>query len=133
MMASLNKFIGIGNLTRDPETKYMPSGNAVTGGSIAINERYKNKNGETVETTEFINVVFYGKLAEIVGQYLKKGSSIYIEGKVKTEKYEDKNGVQKTATKVVANTMLMLNSIRQEEKQEKQSAGFDDMDDSIPF
>lgn len=130
MMASLNKFIGIGNLTCDPETRYMPSGNPVTSGSIAINERYKNKNGEAVETTEFINVVFYGKLAEIVGQYLKKGSSIYIEGKVKTEKYEDKNGVQKTATKVVANTMLMLNSIRQEEKQ---SGRIEDMEDDIPF
>ena len=134
-MASLNKFIGIGNLTRDPEVKYMPSGNPVTSGSIAINEKYKNKQNELVETTEYINVVFYGKLAEIVGQYLKKGSSIYIEGKLKTEKYVDKDGIQKNTTKIVADTMLMLNSIRQDKQEspQKQSGGFDDMKDDIPF
>ena len=134
-MASLNKFIGIGNLTRDPEVKYMPSGNPVTSGSIAINEKYKNKQNELVETTEYINVVFYGKLAEIVGQYLKKGSSIYIEGKLKTEKYVDKDGIQKTTTKIVADTMLMLNIIRQDKQEspQKQSGGFDDMKDDIPF
>ena len=133
-MASLNKFIGIGNLTRDPEVKYMPSGNPVTSGSIAVNEKYKNKQNELVETTEYINVVFYGKLAEIVGQYLKKGSSIYIEGKLKTENV-DKDGIQKTTTKIVADTMLMLNSIRQDKQEspQKQSGGFDDMKDDIPF
>lgn len=108
---SVNKFIGIGNLGRDPEMRFMPNGNAVCNFSIAISEKYKDKNsGEWKEVTEWVNVVMFGKLAEIAGEYLKKGSKAYVEGKLKTEKYTDKNGVEKFSTKVVAEKMDMLST-----------------------
>lgn len=108
---SVNKFIGIGNLGRDPEMRFMPNGNAVCNFSIAISEKYKDKtSGDWKEITEWVNIVMFGKLAEIAGEYLKKGSKVYVEGKLKTEKYTDKNGVEKFSTKVVAEKMDMLNS-----------------------
>jgi single-strand DNA-binding protein len=108
---SVNKFIGIGNLGRDPEMRFMPNGNAVCNFSIAISEKYKDKvNGDWKEVTEWVNVVMFGKLAEIAGEYLKKGSKVYVEGKLKTEKYTDKQGVEKFSTKVVAEKMDMLNT-----------------------
>jgi single-strand DNA-binding protein len=108
---SVNKFIGIGNLGRDPEMRFMPNGNAVCNFSIAISEKYKDKtSGDWKEVTEWVNVVMFGKLAEIAGEYLKKGSKVYVEGKLKTEKYTDKNGVDKFSTKVVAEKMDMLST-----------------------
>ena len=108
-MASLNKVTLIGNLGRDPETKYMPSGDAMTNITIATTESWKDKaTGEKKEATEWHRVTFFGKLAEIAGQYLKKGSSVYVEGSLRTRKYTDKDGVEKYATDIKADTMQML-------------------------
>lgn len=134
---SVNKFIGIGNLGRDPETRFMPNGNAVCNFSIAISEKYKDKtSNEWKEVTEWVNIVMFGKLAEIAGEYLRKGSKVYVEGKLKTEKYTDKSGVEKFSTKVVAEKMDMLSGrtegaapIQQKAKPEPEP--FDE--DSIPF
>jgi single-strand DNA-binding protein len=108
-MPSVNKVIILGNLGRDPETRYMPSGDAMTTISIATTDSWKDKTtGEKKETTEWHRVVFFGKLAEIAGQYLKKGSSVYVEGSLRTRKYMDKDGVEKYATDIRADTMQML-------------------------
>lgn len=108
-MASVNKVILVGNLGRDPETRYMPSGDAITTISIATTDTWKDKTtGEKKETTEWHRVVFFGKLAEIAGQYLKKGSAVYVEGSLRTRKYTDPNGVEKYATDIRADTMQML-------------------------
>lgn len=108
-MASLNKVTLIGNLGKDPETKYMPSGDAMTNITIATTESWKDKQtGEKREQTEWHRVTFFGKLAEIAGQYLKKGSSVYVEGSLRTRKYTDKDGVEKYATDIKADTMQML-------------------------
>lgn len=109
---AVNKFIGIGNLGKDPEMRFMPNGNAVCNFSIAISERYKDKtSGEMKEITEWVNIVMFGKLAEIAGEYLAKGSKVYVEGKLKTEKYTDKaTGADRYTTKVVAEKMDMLSS-----------------------
>jgi single-strand DNA-binding protein len=109
-MASVNKVILVGNLGRDPEIRYLPSGEPVANVTIATSSKYKNKTGEMVEETEWHRVTFFGKLAEIVGQYLKKGRSIYVEGRIKTRKYTDKDGVEKYATDIIANEMQMLGS-----------------------
>jgi single-strand DNA-binding protein len=109
---AVNKFIGIGNLGKDPEMRFMPNGNAVCNFSVAISERYKDKtSGEMKEVTEWVNIVMFGKLAEIAGEYLAKGSKVYVEGKLKTEKYTDKTtGADRYTTKVVAEKMDMLSS-----------------------
>ena len=107
-MASVNKVILVGNLGRDPEVRYLPSGEPVANITIATSSRYKNKTGDMVEETEWHRVTFFGKLAEIVGQYLKKGRSVYVEGRLKTRKYTDKDGVEKYATDIIANEMQML-------------------------
>ena len=107
-MASVNKVIIVGNLGRDPEVRYLPSGDAVANVTIATSSKYKGKDGNMVEETEWHRVTFFGKLAEIVGQYLKKGRSIYVEGRIKTRKYTDKDGVEKYATDIIANEMQML-------------------------
>lgn len=107
-MASVNKVILVGNLGRDPEIRYMPSGEPVANITIATSSKYKGKTGEMVEETEWHRVTFFGKLAEIVGQYLKKGRSVYVEGRIKTRKYTDKDGVEKYATDIIANEMQML-------------------------
>ena len=161
-MASVNKVILVGNLGRDPEVRYLPSGDPVANVTIATSSKYKSKTGELVEETEWHRVTFFGKLAEIVGQYLKKGRSVYVEGRIKTRKYTDKDGVEKFATDIIANDMQMLGS--REGRGEpsgddegggysrpapasrpaaaqrpaapaaaKPSSGFDDMDDDIPF
>jgi len=109
-MASVNKVILVGNLGRDPEIRYMPSGEPVANITIATSSRYKNKSGEMVEETEWHRISFFGKLAEIAGQYLKKGRSVYVEGRLKTRKYTDKDGIEKYATDIVANEMQMLGS-----------------------
>ncbi|MDT8990066.1 single-stranded DNA-binding protein [Curvibacter sp. APW13] len=109
-MASVNKVILVGNLGRDPEIRYMPSGEPVANITIATSSKYKNKSGEMVEETEWHRVSFFGKLAEIAGQYLKKGRSVYVEGRLKTRKYTDKDGIEKYATDIIANEMQMLGS-----------------------
>src|ERR1035437_3054517 len=109
-MASVNKVILVGNLGRDPEVRYLPNGNAVANVTIATSSKYKNQAGEMVEETEWHRVTFFGKLAEIVGQYLKKGRSVYVEGRIKTRKYTDKDGVERYATDIIANEMQMLGS-----------------------
>jgi single-strand DNA-binding protein len=107
-MASVNKVILVGNLGRDPEVRYLPSGDPVANIAIATSSKYKGKDGNMVEETEWHRVTFFGKLAEIVGQYMKKGRSVYIEGRLKTRKYTDKDGVEKYATDIIANEMQML-------------------------
>ena len=109
-MASVNKVILVGNLGRDPEVRYLPSGDPVANITIATSSKYKSKTGEMVEETEWHRVTFFGKLAEIVGQYLKKGRPVYVEGRIKTRKYTDKDGVEKYATDIIANEMQMLGS-----------------------
>lgn len=110
-MASINKVIIVGNLGRDPETRYMPSGDAITNIAIATTDKWKDKgSGEQKESTEWHRVAFFGKLAEIAGQYLKKGSQVYIEGKLRTRKWQDKDGVEKYTTEIIADTMQMLGS-----------------------
>lgn len=110
-MASVNKVIIVGNLGRDPETRYMPSGDAIANIAVATTDKWKDKaTGEQKEATEWHRISFFGKLAEIAGQYLKKGSQVYIEGKLRTRKYTDKDGVEKYSTEIVADTMQMLGS-----------------------
>lgn len=110
-MASINKVILIGNLGRDPETRYANSGEAITSVSVATTDKWKDKaSGEQKEQTEWHRVVFFGKLAEIAGEFLKKGSQVYVEGKLKTRKWTDKDGAEKYTTEIVADTMQMLGS-----------------------
>jgi single-strand DNA-binding protein len=110
-MASVNKVIIVGNLGRDPETRYMPSGDAMTSIAVATTDTWKDKTtGEKKEQTEWHRISFFGKLAVIAGQYLKKGSQVYIEGSLRTRKYTDKDGVEKYATDIRADTMQMLGS-----------------------
>jgi single-strand DNA-binding protein len=107
-MASVNKVILVGNLGRDPEVRYLPSGDPVANVTIATSSRYKSKTGEMVEETEWHRVTFFGRLAEIVSQYLKKGRSVYVEGRIKTRKYTDKDGQERYATDIIANELQML-------------------------
>lgn len=108
-MASVNKAIVVGNLGRDPETRYMPNGEAVTNITVATTENWKDKNtGEKKELTEWHRVTFYRKLAEIAGQYLKKGSQVYVEGRLQTRKWIDKDGIEKYSTEIIADIMQML-------------------------
>jgi single-strand DNA-binding protein len=133
-MASVNKVIIVGNLGKDPEERSFPDGSPVCNITVACSEKYKDKQGEQKEVTEWINVVFFGKLAEIAGQYLKKGSSVYVEGKLKTEKYTDKNGIEKYSTKVVANTMQMLGGKPQDFSPKQVAPAANTIqDDEIPF
>ena len=107
-MASVNKVILVGNLGRDPETRYMPDGGAITNISIATTSTWKDKSGEKQEATEWHRISFFGKLAEIAGEYLKKGSQVYVEGKLRTRKWQDKDGQDKYTTEVIADVMQML-------------------------
>ena len=108
-MASVNKVILVGNLGADPETRYLPSGDAVSNIRLATTDRYKEKgSGEMKELTEWHRVSFFGRLAEIAGEYLKKGSSVYIEGRIRTRKWTDQAGVEKYSTEIVADQMQML-------------------------
>ncbi|MHA6886962.1 single-stranded DNA-binding protein [Ralstonia pseudosolanacearum] len=109
-MASVNKVIIVGNLGADPETRYMPSGDAVTNIRVATTDRYKDKaSGEMREATEWHRIAFFGRLAEIAGEYLKKGSQVYIEGRLKTRQWE-KDGQKQYSTEIVAEQMQMLGS-----------------------
>jgi single-strand DNA-binding protein len=156
-MASVNKCIFIGNLGRDPEIRYMPSGDAMANFSIACTDSFKGKSGEKQERTEWVRIVMFGKQAEIAGEYLKKGSSVYIEGRMQTRKWQNKEGVDQYTTEIVADRMQMLggrstggNSFevldrdsgdaaptppRQQVPASGSKAGgsIDDIDDDIPF
>ena len=110
-MASINKVILIGNLGRDPEVRYTPNGNAVCNITVATSRNWKDKtSGDKMEETEWHRVVFYDRLAEIAGEYLKKGRSVYVEGRLKTRKWQDKEGKENYTTEVIADNMQMLGS-----------------------
>jgi single-strand DNA-binding protein len=156
-MASVNKVILIGNLGKDPETRYLPSGDAVTNFSIATTEKWKNKSGEQQEHTEWHRISMFGKVAEIAGEYLKKGSPVYVEGRIRTRKWQDKEGQDKYSTEIVADRMQLLGSrssgsggaepMAREPREpaavasggakpaagKKGGGAFDQMDDDIPF
>ena len=141
MARGVNKVILVGNLGADLETRYMPSGSAVTNIRIATSESWKDKtSGEQQERTEWHSVMFYGRVAEIAAEYLRKGSQVYVEGKLKTEKYE-KDGQTRYTTKVVAEKMQMLGGKgegkprepRQNQAEQPQGNDFDGIDDDIPF
>lgn len=149
MARGVNKVILIGNLGRDPEVRYMPSGSAVANVALATSEQWKDKqSGEQQERTEWHNVVFFNRLAEIVGEYLKKGSQVYVEGSLRTRKWQDKNGNDRYTTEIVASEMQMLGSrggggggggsydYNQDQSANRQPAAApasDDFDDDIPF
>ncbi|MFO1361235.1 MAG: single-stranded DNA-binding protein [Burkholderiales bacterium] len=108
-MASVNKVILVGNLGADPETRYMPSGDAITNIRVATTDRWKDKaSGEMKEATEWHRIAFFGRLAEIAGQYLKKGSQVYVEGRIRTRKWQDKEGQDRYSTEIVADSMQLL-------------------------
>jgi single-strand DNA-binding protein len=107
-MASVNKVILVGNLTRDPEVRFMPNGEAVCNFSIATTDTWKDKAGAKQERTEYHNIVMYRKLAEIAGEYLKKGSSAYIEGRLQTRKWQTKEGQDRYTTEIISDQMQML-------------------------
>jgi single-strand DNA-binding protein len=157
-MASVNKVILVGNLGKDPEVRYAPSGDAFANVTIATTRTWKDKNsGEKKEETEWHRIVFNGRLAEIAGEYLKKGRPIYVEGRLRTRKWQDKDGTDKYTTEIIADQMQMLGSRegmggggmdegggggggrpasapRSAPAAAKKPAGnFDDMDDDIPF
>ena len=147
-MASLNKVIIIGNLGRDPESRYMPSGEQVTSIAVATTDRWRDKaTGDLKEQTEWHRISFFGKLAEIAGQYLKKGSQVYVEGRIRTNKYTDRDGVERYQTQIIADTMQMLGSKQEGSAQPAQHNSYaeakqtgrrnnppaSDPDDDIPF
>ena len=125
-MASVNKVIIVGNLGKDPEIRYMPSGDAVANITVATTDKYKDKqSGENREITEWHRISFFGRLAEIAGQYLKKGSQVYVEGSLRTRKWTDQSGQEKYSTDIRADSMQMLGS-RQGMGGPGQSSGQDD-------
>lgn len=156
-MASVNKVILVGNLGRDPEMRYLPSGEAVANLAVATTDKYKDKSGQMVEQTEWHRVAFFGRTAEVCGQYLKKGSQVYVEGALRTRKYTDKEGIERYATEIRGDRMQMLGGRSgggmadmddagfnqapprsqprpaAQPAQRPASSGFDDMDDDIPF
>ena len=109
-MAGVNKVILVGNLGQDPKVRYLDNGVAVASFSLATTENYKNKEGERISQTEWHNIVFWRGLAEVAEKYLKKGDSIYVEGKIRTKKWEDKDGKDRYSTEIVADNMTMLGS-----------------------
>lgn len=110
-MASVNKVILVGNLGRDPEMRYSPSGDAMSNIAVATTDKWKDKaTGQQKEATEWHRVAFFGKLAEVAGQYLKKGAQVYIEGKLRTRKWTDKDGIEKYATEIIADSLQMLSA-----------------------
>ena len=152
---SVNKVILIGRLGKDPETRYMPNGEAVTNATLATSENWKDKSGEKQEKTEWHNLVFYRRLAEIAAEYLKKGSQIYVEGRLQTRKWQTKEGQDRYTTEIIVNEMTMLGgkssgggsfevvekpAVSQESSAVPASkrpapakSNFDNFDDDIPF
>jgi len=146
-MSSVNRVHLIGNCGRDPEVKYTAQGSAVCNLTLATSRKWKNKQtGDMMEETEWHRVVLYERLAEIAGEYVKKGKSVYIEGRLKTRKWTDKDGIEKYTTEIVAESLQLLGSkdegqqrpsqqkpIPQAQRGGQSKTGFDDMDDDIPF
>jgi single-strand DNA-binding protein len=147
-MASINKVIIIGNLGKDPEVRYMPSGSAICNITVATSRQWKDKtSGERQEETEWHRITFFDRMAEIAGEYLKKGRPVYVEGRLKTRKYTDKDGAEKYVTEIVATDLQLLGAKDGAEREQtappparapQQRApapktGFDDMADDIPF
>ena len=154
---SVNKVILVGRLGRDPETRYMPNGDAITNFSLATDEQWRDRNGERQTRTEWHNVSLYGKLGEIASQYLRKGSQVFIEGKIQSRKYTGKDGIERTAYDIIGSEMKMLGNRndgsdsgnnnaapptsnpppeaprRQPPQQTPTTPPIDDIDDSIPF
>ena len=147
---SVNKVILVGRLGKDPETRYMTNGEAVTNVSLATSENYKDKNGEKVEKTEWHNLTFYRRLAEIAGEYLKKGAHIYVEGKIQTRKWQDKEGKDRYTTEIIVNELHMLGGKSQgdigtnlertpqaathtSKDSSEPAKNFDNFDDDVPF
>ena len=154
---SVNKVILVGRLGRDPETRYIPNGDAITNFSLATDEQWRDRNGERQTRTEWHNVSLYGKLGEIANQYLRKGSQVFIEGKIQSRKYTDKDGIERMAYNIIGNEMKMLGNRndgsdsgnnnaapptsnpppaaprRQSPQQTPTTPPIDDIDDSIPF
>ena len=155
---SVNKVILVGRLGRDPETRYMPNGDAITNFSLATDEQWRDRNGERQTRTEWHNVSLYGKLGEIANQYLRKGSQVFIEGKIQSRKYTDKDGIERMVYNIIGNEMKMLGNRndgsdsgnnntapstssnpppaaprRQPPQHESTTAPIDDIDDDIPF
>ena len=123
MSRGVNKVILVGNCCKDPEMKYMPSGNAVTNMNVATSERWKDKQtGQQQERTEFHKVVFFNRLGEIAGEYLRKGTKIYVEGSLRTRKWQDQSGQDRYTTEIVASEMQMLDSKQIEQAQAGRSA-----------
>ena len=149
MARGINKVILIGNLGKDPETRYMPSGGAVTNATLATSESWKDKNtGEQQERTEWHRVVFFNRLGEIAGEYLKKGSKVYVEGSIRTRKWQGQDGQDRYTTEIVANEMQMLDSkgggsaafdappqgaARPQSSPQPAAVPDNDFDDDIPF
>ena len=147
MARGVNKVILVGNLGADPETRYMPSGSAVTNVRLATSRSWKDKNtGEQQERTEWHRVVFFSRLAEIAAQYLRKGSQVYVEGEIRTNKWQDRDGNDRYTTEIVANEMQMLGGRGDsaaagpmpsrgapEPAPQPGPTGTDDLDDDIPF
>lgn len=145
-MASVNKVILVGNLGRDPEVRFMTNGEAVCNFSIATTDTWKDKAGAKQERTEWHNIVMYRKLAEIAGEYLKKGRPVYVEGRLQTRKWQDKEGNDKYTTEIIADQMQMLGSKEgdsvgtqsqdqkhSEQKTNTHGTGFDDFESDPPF
>lgn len=130
-MSSLNKAMIIGNVGKDPELKYMPNGKAVASFSVATSSKWKDQDGNQQEKTEWHNVTAFDKLAEIVGQYIKKGSKVYIEGKLQTDQWE-KDGVKHYSTKIIASQMVMLGG-KNETAQTETATPEAPKDDDLPF
>ena len=153
---SVNKVILVGRLGRDPETRYMPNGDAITNFSLATDEQWRDRNGERQTRTEWHNVSLYGKLGEIANQYLRKGSQVFIEGKIQSRKYTGKDGIERMAYNIIGNEMKMLGNRndgsdsgnnnaapptsnpppaprRQPPQQTPTTPPIDDIDDDIPF
>jgi len=145
MSRGINKVILVGNLGQDPEVRHTPAGTVVTTISVATAENWKDKDGNKQERTEWNRVVFFGKLAEVAGEYLKKGSQVYVEGKLRTNKWQAKDGTDRYTTEIMANEMQMLgggNSQPSSQSPKTQGGGstaqsgqpnYDDFDDEIPF
>ena len=148
---SVNKCIFIGNLTSYPEIRIMPNGEQVANFSIALNERYKAKDGSIVENVEYVRIVFYRRQAEVAGEYLRKGSKVYVEGRLKTRKWQDQNGQDRYTTEIQGDVLQMLDSRQGGDNQDKSSTSntyanvkngvkqpqtqqsADDFNDDIPF
>ena len=140
MRGTVNKVILIGRLGADPELKYMPSGDPVANFNLATNESYRDKDGNTQEKTEWHRIVAFKRLAEICGEYLKKGSQVYIEGRIQSRSWEDKNGVKRYTTEIIAYTMQMLGKkveidegSTDQQPQDTNSQKLESEDEDLPF